>query len=245
MSDVQTCSVSRLSSSFPAAECPHVAHRCQILPKCECNLPSPSTRPRCARCGGPQSYWPAAPSSTNRAATGLPGDHHHRRLTHRADLALEQVPASAYWPRWPPEKRPSMDALAVSYAAELIRFGIETTLSCRGRSPAALGISRTPAVGRHCRIAAYDEHYGALEAGIPSRRATLEPADDLPVPVEALPLRVHVDPTMRGPKWSLQWPTGCGWSSSAEPSLPTCWAPRSPASQRYSASNRRPPRRHS
>lgn len=105
----------------------------------------------------------------------------------------------------------AMDSLAVSYAAELIKFGIDTTILVPG--PFTSGTSHFEKSGRAAdrdRLAAYDDKYGALMAEIPSRLAALEPlgadiaavaaaiVDVVGRPGGERPFRVHVDPTDDG-----------------------------------------------
>ena len=104
-----------------------------------------------------------------------------------------------------------MDALAVSYAAELIKFGIETTIVVPG--PFTSGTAHFANAGRPEDTAvdsAYDEEYGEIRAQIPARLAALEPAGTTIQPVAdavvsvvgasagSRPFRVHVDPTNDG-----------------------------------------------
>ncbi len=105
----------------------------------------------------------------------------------------------------------AMDSLAVSYAAELIRFGIETTIIVPG--PFTSGTRHFQDSGRAAdaeRAANYDNHYGELMAQLPARLAALEPpgadvgavataiADVVAQPVGSRPFRVHIDPTDDG-----------------------------------------------
>lgn len=107
--------------------------------------------------------------------------------------------------------RAAMDSLAVGYAAELIRFGIETTIIVPG--PFTGGTNHFQNSGRPsdmARAAAYDELYGAVQQEIPKRLADLEPpgadvgevaraiATVLATPTGHRPFRVHVDPTNDG-----------------------------------------------
>jgi NAD(P)-dependent dehydrogenase (short-subunit alcohol dehydrogenase family) len=71
----------------------------------------------------------------------------------------------------------AMDSLAVSYAAELIKFGVDTTIVVPGAF--THGTNHFASSGRPsdtARAAQYDELYGALAKEIPSRLAALEPA---------------------------------------------------------------------
>lgn len=107
--------------------------------------------------------------------------------------------------------RAAMDALAVSYAGELIRFGIDTAIVVPGAFTSGTNHflhAGTPADGG--RAAAYDERYGALLAGLDQRLAALVPPDaDVAQVAEAVvrlvdlpagrrPLRTHVDPGRDG-----------------------------------------------
>ncbi|MFJ8150289.1 SDR family NAD(P)-dependent oxidoreductase [Streptomyces sp. NPDC096048] len=105
----------------------------------------------------------------------------------------------------------AMDALAESYAAELIKFGIETTLVIPGAFPSGTNHfthAGTPADTE--RIAAYDEPYGRLRDTMtqalgdifPPGHGADEVADEI-ARVVALrhgerPLRTHVDPSRDG-----------------------------------------------
>lgn len=104
-----------------------------------------------------------------------------------------------------------MDALAESYAAEVARFGIDTTIMVPGAYPS--GTNHFPHAGRPAdteREAAYDERYGALRAELPTRLAALFPsgrsADEVAdaivrvveLPAGQRPFRVHVDPSRDG-----------------------------------------------
>lgn len=105
----------------------------------------------------------------------------------------------------------AMDALAVSYAAELARFGIETTIVVPGAFTSGTQHFATgghPADGTV--IAAYEEHYAGLMDQVAERLAALAPADaDASLVADALvdvvaapdgkrPFRVHVDPADDG-----------------------------------------------
>lgn len=105
----------------------------------------------------------------------------------------------------------AMDSLAVSYAAELIKFGIDTTIVVPG--PFTSGTSHFTKSSRPAdseRAAAYDANYGQLMAEIPARLSALEPpgADVAAVaaaivqvvqqPPGTRPFRVHIDPTDDG-----------------------------------------------
>ena len=103
------------------------------------------------------------------------------------------------------------DALAVSYAAELARFGIETSIIVPGAFTtgtnhyAHAGHAADAAV-----VAAYDELYGGITDEIPARQAAMTPSDADPtevarqivrvveLPKGQRPFRVHVDPMHDG-----------------------------------------------
>lgn len=105
----------------------------------------------------------------------------------------------------------AMDALAVSYAGELVRFGVETTIVVPG--PFTSGTRHFENSGRAAdaeRTASYEPLYGELQERIPQRLAALEPvgadvgevavaiADVVGTPAGRRPFRVHVDPTDDG-----------------------------------------------
>ncbi|GII59593.1 short-chain dehydrogenase/reductase [Planotetraspora thailandica] len=105
----------------------------------------------------------------------------------------------------------AMDALAVSYAGELIRFGIETSIVVPGAYTE--GTNHFLHAGRPAdagRAAAYDEKYASLMDDVNARLAALmPPGSDVSEVAEAIvhvvdlpagtrPLRVHVDPSRDG-----------------------------------------------
>ncbi|ACU37217.1 SDR family oxidoreductase [Actinosynnema pretiosum subsp. pretiosum] len=104
-----------------------------------------------------------------------------------------------------------MDALAESCAAELIRFGVGTTIVVPGAFTS--GTNHFANAGRPAdpdRAAAYDHHYGELRATIGDRLSALVPqdadardvADEITrvvgLPADQRPFRVHVDPSRDG-----------------------------------------------
>jgi NAD(P)-dependent dehydrogenase (short-subunit alcohol dehydrogenase family) len=105
----------------------------------------------------------------------------------------------------------AMDALAVSYAAELARFGIETSIVVPGAFTSGTNHFAT---GGHPAeqtvIPAYEEHYAGLMDQVSQRLAALAPADaDVALVADAIvevvntpygerPFRVHVDPANDG-----------------------------------------------
>jgi NAD(P)-dependent dehydrogenase (short-subunit alcohol dehydrogenase family) len=103
------------------------------------------------------------------------------------------------------------DALAVSYAAEVSRFGIETTIVVPGAFTA--GTNHFTNAGRPDDggvVIAYEEHYRGLMDEVARRLAELEPADADPsevarrivgvvdMPTGARPFRVYIDPSDDG-----------------------------------------------
>ncbi|MGQ4385808.1 SDR family oxidoreductase [Streptomyces sp. SAS_270] len=105
----------------------------------------------------------------------------------------------------------AMDALAVSYAAELIRFGIDTSIVVPGAFTSGtqhFAHAGAPADTR--RAADYDARYKSLMDDVNSRLADLVPADAdvadvareirrvVELPRGQRPFRVHVDPSRDG-----------------------------------------------
>ncbi len=106
----------------------------------------------------------------------------------------------------------AMDALAVSYAAELARFGIETTIVVPGAFTS--GTNHFASGGHPCEqtvLPAYEEHYAGLMDQVAGRLATLTPPDaDVSLVADAIvdvvkhtpygkrPSGVHVDPADDG-----------------------------------------------
>ncbi|MFE7174222.1 SDR family oxidoreductase [Streptomyces sp. NPDC057616] len=105
----------------------------------------------------------------------------------------------------------AMDALAVSYAAELIRFGIDTSIVVPGAFTSGtnhFAHAGTPADAE--RAAVYDAKYKALMADVNGRLAGLMPPDadvadvakavvhTVELPPGERPFRVHVDPSRDG-----------------------------------------------
>jgi NAD(P)-dependent dehydrogenase (short-subunit alcohol dehydrogenase family) len=104
-----------------------------------------------------------------------------------------------------------MDALAESYAGELIRFGIGTTIVIPGAFTS--GTNHFAHAGRPQdtqREAAYDTRYGQLRSQIDQRLAALIPPDAdaqsvadeiarvVALPAHQRPFRTHVDPSRDG-----------------------------------------------
>lgn len=105
----------------------------------------------------------------------------------------------------------AMDALAVSYAAEVIRFGIDTTIVVPGAYTtgtnhfAHAGAPEDTATG-----SAYDRRYEGLMDDVNARLAKLMPAGAdvgevadaivrvVTLPAGARPFRVHIDPSRDG-----------------------------------------------
>lgn len=103
------------------------------------------------------------------------------------------------------------DALAVSYAAELVRFGIETTIIVPGAFTS--GTNHFPHAGQAAdeNIAkAYEELYAGLMDQVTRKLAEIEPADADPadvaraitrvvdMPKGRRPFRVYIDPSDDG-----------------------------------------------
>ncbi|MEV0558005.1 SDR family NAD(P)-dependent oxidoreductase [Streptomyces sp. NPDC050597] len=105
----------------------------------------------------------------------------------------------------------AMDALAVSYAAELARFGIETTIVVPGAFTSGTNHFAT---GGHpaeqAVLPAYEERYAGLMDQVAQRLAALAPADApaslvadaivevVGTPSGERPFRIHVDPANDG-----------------------------------------------
>ncbi|MFI8239542.1 SDR family oxidoreductase [Streptomyces sp. NPDC085866] len=105
----------------------------------------------------------------------------------------------------------AMDALAVGYAAELVRFGIDTAIVVPGAFTSGTNhFAHAGAPADTGRAAAYDDRYGSLLAGLDQRLGALVPPDaDVAEVAEAVvrlvdlpagrrPLRTHVDPSRDG-----------------------------------------------
>lgn len=105
----------------------------------------------------------------------------------------------------------AMDALAVSYAAEVIRFGIDTTIVVPGAYTSGTNhFAHAGAPEDDARAAAYDDRYGELRAGLGERLAALVPpgadagdvaaeiARVVDLPRDERPFRTHVDPSRDG-----------------------------------------------
>lgn len=105
----------------------------------------------------------------------------------------------------------AMDALAESYAAELIRFGIGTTIVVPGAFTS--GTNHFVHAGHpddEPTAAAYDAHYGDIRALIDKRLPELVPQDAdvqsvadeiarvVALPGDRRPFRTHVDPSRDG-----------------------------------------------
>ncbi|MBE1487749.1 SDR family oxidoreductase [Plantactinospora soyae] len=105
----------------------------------------------------------------------------------------------------------AMDALAVSYAAELIRFGIDTSIVVPGAFTSGTNhFANAGSPDDESRVADYADRYGQLMAEVGGRLAALVPPDADPgavaeaivrvvdLPAGARPFRVHVDPSRDG-----------------------------------------------
>ncbi|HET6357357.1 SDR family NAD(P)-dependent oxidoreductase [Streptomyces sp.] len=105
----------------------------------------------------------------------------------------------------------AMDALAVSYAAEVLRFGIDTAIVVPGAFTSGTNhFVHAGAPADTARSAVYNERYGALLAGLDKRLAALIPPDAdaaqvadavvrlVAMPAGTRPLRTHTDPSRDG-----------------------------------------------
>jgi NAD(P)-dependent dehydrogenase (short-subunit alcohol dehydrogenase family) len=127
------------------------------------------------------------------------------------------VGSTSTWGGTPPFLAPyfaakaAMDSLAVSYASELIRFGIDTTIVVPGSF--TTGTNHFAHAGKPfdtARASSYDQEYGELMAQVQPKLGALAPADADPdevarviadvvdMPAGQRPLRVHVDPANDG-----------------------------------------------
>lgn len=104
-----------------------------------------------------------------------------------------------------------LDALAESYAAELVRFGIDTTIVVPGAFTSGTNHFTNAAVPADAdRVAAHDEEYGALRRDLTGRLAETVPTDAdvqdvadeivrvVDLPGGGRPYRVHIDPAHDG-----------------------------------------------
>ncbi|PZO59761.1 MAG: oxidoreductase [Leifsonia xyli] len=104
-----------------------------------------------------------------------------------------------------------LDTLAESYAAELVRFGIDTTIVVPGAFTSGTNHFTNAAVPADAdRVAAHDEEYGALRRDLTGRLAETVPtgadvqdvADEIvrvvDLPGGGRPYRVHIDPSHDG-----------------------------------------------
>ncbi|MBI0318202.1 SDR family NAD(P)-dependent oxidoreductase [Streptomyces javensis] len=105
----------------------------------------------------------------------------------------------------------AMDALAVSYAAEVVRFGIDTAIVVPGAFTSGTNhFSHAGAPADADRATAYDERYGTLLADLDQRLTALIPPDAdaahvadavvrlVALPAGTRPLRTHIDPSRDG-----------------------------------------------
>jgi NAD(P)-dependent dehydrogenase (short-subunit alcohol dehydrogenase family) len=104
-----------------------------------------------------------------------------------------------------------MDALAESYAAELVKFGIDTTIVVPGAYPSGTNhFLHSSPPGDAARAGEYDEAYGKLREEMAPRLAAIFPpgreveevadviARVVDRPVAERPFRVHIDPSRDG-----------------------------------------------
>ncbi|SFF44694.1 NADP-dependent 3-hydroxy acid dehydrogenase YdfG [Actinacidiphila alni] len=105
----------------------------------------------------------------------------------------------------------AMDALAVSYAAEVIRFGVDTSIVVPGAFTSGTNhFAHAGAPADTDRAAAYDAHYKTLMAEVNTRLADLLPPDAdvadvaaeiarvVELPAGRRPFRTHIDPSRDG-----------------------------------------------
>ena len=105
----------------------------------------------------------------------------------------------------------AMDSLAVSYAGELARFGVETTIVVPGAFTSGTNHFQNAGHPHDTEVAkAYDAHYAGLPQQVGAALAKLEPADAdvaevaraivaaVDAPYGKRPYRVHVDPSDDG-----------------------------------------------
>ncbi|NIL41339.1 SDR family NAD(P)-dependent oxidoreductase [Salinispora arenicola] len=105
----------------------------------------------------------------------------------------------------------AMDALAVSYAAEIIRFGVETAIVVPGAFPGGTNhFAHAGGPADTARSAAYDQRYGNDIADLaPRLSALMPPAADVAEVARAVtgivdrpagtrPFRTHIDPSRDG-----------------------------------------------
>ena len=105
----------------------------------------------------------------------------------------------------------AMDSLAVSYAGELARFGVETTIVVPGAFTSGTNHFQNAGHPADTDVAkAYDAHYAGLPQQVGAALAKLEPADAdvaevaraivaaVDAPYGRRPYRVHVDPSDDG-----------------------------------------------
>jgi len=105
----------------------------------------------------------------------------------------------------------AMDSLAVSYAGELARFGVETTIVVPGAFTSGTNHFQNAGHPEDTAVAqAYDVHYAGLPQQVGQALARLEPADAdvadvaraivaaVDAPCGQRPYRVHIDPSDDG-----------------------------------------------
>jgi NAD(P)-dependent dehydrogenase (short-subunit alcohol dehydrogenase family) len=105
----------------------------------------------------------------------------------------------------------AMDSLAVSYAGELARFGVETTIVVPGAFTSGTNHFQNAGHPQDAEVAkAYDAHYAGLPQLVGAALAKLEPADAdvadvaraivaaVDAPYGQRPYRVHIDPSDDG-----------------------------------------------
>jgi len=144
-------------------------------------------------------------------------------LRERGDGLLVWVGSSSSRGGTPPYLAPyfaakaAEDALAVSYAAELARFGIDTTIIVPGSFTTGTNHFAHAGHAADAEVAAaYDARYGGLMDQVAARLAELAPSNADPtevarqiarvvdLPKGERPFRVHIDPANDGAEWVNQ-----------------------------------------
>jgi NAD(P)-dependent dehydrogenase (short-subunit alcohol dehydrogenase family) len=135
-------------------------------------------------------------------------------MRHRGSGLLVWVGSSSTRGGHPPFLGPyfaakaGMDAMAESYASELIRFGIDTTIVVPGAFTTGTNhFAHAGAPADRERDAAYDPEYGTTRTDLGERLAAIVPPDAdvqtvadeiVRLPVGTRPFRTHVDPSRDG-----------------------------------------------
>jgi hypothetical protein len=131
-----------------------------------------------------------------------------------------------------------MDALAVSYVGELIRFGVDTAIAVPGAfTPGTNHFINAGAPADGPRAAEYDSRYGSFMKELPEHLAALTPRDAdaqhvadaiatvINLPHGERPLRATSIRAATAAKSSPPWRTAFASSSSAAPAWTTSSLP--------------------